>query len=226
MTICAIHQPNFFPWLGYFDKIKNADVFVFLDRVQYPKSSKSMGSWCNRVKLNVGGKDEWVSCPVKREQGVQIIDNVLIKDELPWRKNLLEILDANYKTAPNFKETYSLLEKLLQFKTNNLADFNVQAIQYLSEYLGLKTKFVRQSSLPPMQETSNEMLIKICQHLNAETYMCGNGADGYQDDKMFKDSGITLSYQNFQVKCYGNSETFIPGLSVIDWLMNRNGSCD
>ena len=40
--ICAIHQPNFFPWLGYFDKTVRADIFVLLDDVQYQKTG---GNW-------------------------------------------------------------------------------------------------------------------------------------------------------------------------------------
>jgi hypothetical protein len=73
MRLCAIHQPNFFPWLGYFDKINRADVFVFLDQVAYPKSGSSMGSWCNRVKINIAGVASWISCPVVREHGPQSI---------------------------------------------------------------------------------------------------------------------------------------------------------
>ena len=71
VRVCAIHQPNFFPWLGYFEKIKRADVFVFLDHVHYPKSGNSMGSWTNRVKINISAHAKWISCPVVREHGIK-----------------------------------------------------------------------------------------------------------------------------------------------------------
>ena len=35
--VVAIHQPNFLPWLGWFDKLARADVMVLLDDVQFPK---------------------------------------------------------------------------------------------------------------------------------------------------------------------------------------------
>ena len=35
--IVAIHQPQYLPWLGYFDKMLKADVFCYLDTVQYKK---------------------------------------------------------------------------------------------------------------------------------------------------------------------------------------------
>ena len=35
--ICVIMQPTYLPWIGYFDLIKQSDIFVFLDDVQYTK---------------------------------------------------------------------------------------------------------------------------------------------------------------------------------------------
>ena len=61
--VVAIHQPNFFPWLGYFDKIARSDVFIFLDDVQFPKTG---GVWSNRVKILIGGEARWSTAPIDR----------------------------------------------------------------------------------------------------------------------------------------------------------------
>ncbi len=63
MVVVAIHQPNFLPWLGYFDKVAKSDVFVFLDSVQAPKTG---GSWLNRVRLAMNGEARWVTAPIDR----------------------------------------------------------------------------------------------------------------------------------------------------------------
>ena len=68
MATIAIHQPNYLPWLGYFYKIANSDVFVFLDDVQFSKNS-----YTNRVQ--VFGKDEkmrWLTVPVSAHSGQSI----------------------------------------------------------------------------------------------------------------------------------------------------------
>ena len=98
--IVAIHQPNFFPWLGYFDKLARADVFIALDHVQFPKTQ---GNWGNRVQLLVGGKAKWTTVPIRRDyHGVRRFDEMLIADEEPWRKGMLQTLRTNYGKAAAF----------------------------------------------------------------------------------------------------------------------------
>lgn len=219
MKICAIHQPNFFPWLGYFDKIKRADVFVFLDQVDYPKSGNSMGSWCNRVKLNVGNKATWISCPLLREHGIQPINTVKIDEKRPWRNDIRKMLKMNYSEARNFQSIAALMNHLLDFKSDSLADFNINSIQAISKCLGCETQFIRQSALPKMKETSTERLVALTQAVGADAYLCGGGSSGYQDDAAFAKAGLQLIYQDFEVVPYGKPDRFIPGLSAIDWLM-------
>jgi hypothetical protein len=67
MALVTIHQPNFFPWLGYFDKIRQSDIFIFLDAVDYPRAgSGGMGSGVNRVRVAIQGEARWVTCPLRR----------------------------------------------------------------------------------------------------------------------------------------------------------------
>ena len=91
-TVVAIHQPNFLPWLGFFDKLARADVFVLLDSVQFPRTSK--GTWINRVKLLVGGRKQWATVPIVRSEGsVLPIAEVRIDEAQPWRKKLLRTIE-------------------------------------------------------------------------------------------------------------------------------------
>lgn len=197
MTVCAIHQPNFFPWLPFFDKISKVDVFIFLDKVSYPKSGKSMGSWCNRVHICMNGKKTWFSFPVIREHGIQPINKVLINE-----KNLdLEKLMYTLRCAYAKKESFSFVESLFQEITQtqelkSLSDFNILAIKKIAHILGINAKFVRQSDLEDFSLSSNEMLVNLCKQVGATTYLSGKGAKTYMDDILFEKYGIEVLYQN------------------------------
>ena len=74
--VVAIHQPNFFPWLGFFNKVACSDVFILMDNVQFPKKG---GSWSNRVQLAINGQAAWVTMPVVRSfHGTRIIKDMQI----------------------------------------------------------------------------------------------------------------------------------------------------
>lgn len=223
-VVVAIHQPNFFPWLGYFDKIRTANTFVFMDDAAYPKSGSGLGSWCNRVKINIQGKATWFGCPIKRVSGVQLIKDVEIDDGQPWRKKLLRSIEFNYRKTPNFECMYSLLTNLIKYDTNNLSEFNIYAIRTIAKFLLINVNFVRQSDLDLPNSSSTQLLVDIVKAVGGNSYLCGGGAEGYQEDHLFEENFIGLIYQNFLPFSYGPEDKYLPGLSVIDFLMYEHSS--
>ena len=99
--VVAIHQPNFFPWLGYFDKIRRSDVFVFLDDVQYQKTG---GTWSNRVRILTNGEGRWLTAPIDRSfHGTRRVNEVRFLSGDNWRDMVLEKLHAYYSRAKYFR---------------------------------------------------------------------------------------------------------------------------
>ncbi len=216
--ICSIHQPNFFPWLGYFDKIYRADCFVFLDHVSYPKSSKTMSSWGNRVSVNIAGEKRWINCPIIREKGVQLIDSIKIDNRTKWREKLLKSLCYNYKKSAFFDEVFDFICELINYDVEYLCEYNINAIECISKQLKVDCSFIKQSDLDT-KFSSNELLIEITQKVGCNQYMCGGGSSGYQNDELFTQKSIELIYQNFkQIEYTQNVTDFIGGLSILDAL--------
>lgn len=222
-TVVAIHQPNFFPWLGYFDKIIKSNIFVFMDNVAYPKSGSGSGSWSNRVKLLVQEQPHWWGGQIVREHGVQFIRNVQWAPNELWRKKLIKTLEFNYKRCPYFDEYFDWICAMILRDTENLAAYNILNISDIAGHLDIKANFVVQSSLDT-QKSSTDLLIEITQKVDGMGYLCGGGASAYQEDEKFAQVGIEVIYQNFkhpQYTQHNNSNgKFVPGLSIIDALMN------
>ena len=216
--ICAIHQPNFFPWLGYFDKIRRADVMIFLDDVAYPRSGSGMGSWSNRVKIAVQGRAHWIGCPLRRYSGVKMIHEIVI-GRGPWREKIRRTLDINYRRDPGYASTIEIVDPLLNFETDSLVEYNINAVTTLAVALGLTTtKYYKQSEMG-VTGASTQLLVDLVRSARCDAYLAGGGAGGYQEDDLFSANGVELIYQNYSPAPYGPPETFIPGLSVIDYLM-------
>jgi len=218
--VVAIHQPNFFPWLGYFDKIARCDTFVILDDVQ---NQKKAGTWSNRVKLLISGEARWVTAPIVRNySGYRKIKDMEFCSNNPWRTKILKSIEMNYKKTSFFSETFSLLEPLIFNPENNIAKYNSKVILNICKKIGIDINKMFWSSKLPHEGKSNELLVSLTKAVGGDAYMCGGGADGYQDDSVFAEAGMRLKYQDFKHPQYpqaGSSE-FIAGLSIIDALMN------
>lgn len=219
--ICAIHQPNLFPWLGYFAKIAKADVFVFLDGVQFPKTSR--GTWTNRVKILTAGEPLWLTCPVKRAE-TEDIAHIEMAEPAKWRRKAVRTLEHSYGKTPFFRETMDLVDPVFASTTSAIASFNMLAITTLSEALGLTCTFKRHSDMPPgtHRTSGSRRLAAICAHEAADTYLAGDGAGGYEAPEEYQKLGIGFAKNNFAHPTYRQMgrKGFAPGLSILDALFN------
>ncbi len=217
--VAAIHQPNFFPWLGYFDKIVRSDVFIFLDHVQFPKKG---GNWSNRVKLIDGKGPDWITAPIARNyHGFRSYREMRFKEGVPWRDKILRTIEVNYRRAPFFLENFDFVAGLVLEGESGLAAYNEITVRKIAVRLGIGEDKFRRSSELIYEGQSNEMLISLVQAVGADVYMCGGGADEYQRPEVFKEAGVTLMEQNFRPTQYAQIHgEWVPGLSMIDALLN------
>lgn len=215
----AIHQPNFFPWLGYFHKIVHADKFVILDDVQLVKTG---GSYTHRVKFLISGKDVWYSVPVKRPKSgtISIAETEFHRED--WHRKFLNSLQMNYAKHKFFGDYFPEIEKMCKNHDNLIANFNEKSILWVCSYLGIsEEKFILSSSLG-IDTTSTERLADIVTKLEDRVYLEGGGAGGYQEDSLFEERGLKVQKQNFKHPTYeqkGSAE-FKAGLSILDAFFN------
>jgi hypothetical protein len=218
--VVAIHQPNFFPWLGYFNKIARADLFLVMDNAQFPKKG---GTWSNRVQLVVNGRAAWATMPIVRSyHGRRRINEMRINNATPWRDKLLKTIQASYSRAPFFSEVFPFLAELVNNPTDTLTEYNLSAIISLAIALQLDPAKIILGSTLNVEGDATDLLIAMTRAVGGTAYLCGGGAAGYQEDERFAAAGIRLIYQDFQHPIYPqiNTHEFIPGLSIIDVLMN------
>lgn len=220
--IAAIHQPNFFPWLGYFRKIARADCFIFLDSVQFPRTGK--GTWTNRVRMLIAGEARWVTCPIQRSSSLAPISDIRMDDAQPWRDKVLRSIAMNYRRTAHFGQVLPMVEGLMAQKTDSLAAFNMTTVTTIATALGIERRFECSSKL--MDGTAGEagsaLLAGLCQAVGADTYLAGDGAGGYERPEEYALRGITLMRNQFVCRPYpqvGATE-FVPGLTVLDALFN------
>jgi len=217
--LVAIHQPNFLPWLGFFDKIARADVFVLLDSVQ---NSKTGGTWTNRVRARIGGEAGWLTVPIVRGHGVRAVRNVEINEATAWRDKMLRTLALNYARAAKFSEVFPHVERWIRTSEHLLAAYNEVALRAVIGVLGLPQDHLVRSSSLNVTGRSTDLLISIVRAVGGDTYLAGGGAGGYQVDAKFAEAGLALAYQEFRHPVYPQSPFpgFLPGLSIVDALFH------
>lgn len=218
--IATIHQPQYLPWLGYFDKADQADIFILLDNVQFKKNE-----WQNRNRIRTAQGWQWLTVPVLHDFG-QKINEVKINNNQDWRKAHLKSISLNYSKAPFFDDYIDFFESTYDKEWELLSEINVYFFKKIIELLGITTKIVMASQYQSSDD-STQRLIDLCKEFDADTYIAGRDGNKYMDFDKFSQNAIKVRIQDFQHPQYSQlwtnqgDEGFISHTSVIDLLFNH-----
>lgn len=211
----VIHQPDYAPYLGFFERFVSADLYIVLDHVQFSSSG-----WTHRDKIKTPQGEKWLSISISNASLGTPINEIRLSDRIDWACNNLNLIRQNYRNADHFDEIFSLIEPLYEDLPTLLADFNIRMIDVLTDRLGVRVPHVLSSDLSP-RGVKNELLIDLLYKVGATRYLSGTGARSYMQPEVFAAAGIEVVWQSFEHPVYRQQfGEFIPYLSILDALLN------
>lgn len=218
MTKVVILQTNYIPWRGYFDLIRNCDLFIYYDEVQYTR-----GDWRNRNKIVTTAGEKWITLPVAKAGNFgQSVADTHISDE-KWASKHRDTLRGVYRSAPEFRTLKPFFEDLyasLEGQTS-LTKINRTFIEVISAELGIQTQFVCSSKIEAPGDKT-QRLVNLCKEVGAKQYISGKAAQSYLNVNKFEEANIGVEWFEYPTyKSYKQLDgQYRPGVSIFDTLFH------
>jgi hypothetical protein len=209
-------QPTYCPWWGVGAMLQSVDLFVAFDDVQLEKHSYQQRCY---IKSDKGKTPLIVPAHVSLSKQIHEIE---IDNSQDWRTSHIKSIKQNYSKV-RYGGTCDSLLQVIGAEHEKLADLNIEVTQELYRILGAKPiQWVRSSSLKVPNRGRAEHLITVLREVGA-TYYLANKNSTYLLNEVaaFEKAGIELEFADFVHEEYPQLyPPFIPGLSMIDLLMN------
>ena len=213
----GIHQPQYLPWLPYFLKIEQSDVFIILDTVDFQKNGLQ-----NRNQIKTVQGAHWLTVPVRQQLGQKIID-VRIDNSTPWRRKHLQTIQHNYGKTQPFKSYQSELESIYMREWVRLCDLNIEMMMMMMRWMNIKTPILRSSQMNA-NGTASDLVLNLCLEVGASRYLSGTGGENYLNPEAFENAGIEIVYKaSVLPEAYPQISPqagFINYVSALDILLN------
>ncbi|MFH1968249.1 MAG: WbqC family protein [bacterium] len=217
MTI-TIHQPEYLPYIGFFERLAVSDAFVILDDAGYQKNG-----FINRNKIKTKNGPKWITVPVKGRSPNLKINEVLIDNSKKWGDSQWGSIVSAYAKAPYFKEYSGFFQEMFMKKWEKISDLDIYLIENINKFLGVDLEIIKSSDLKA-SGAGTERLINICKKLGADVYLSGPGNEEHQVKKeAFEKQGIKVKIKDFSNPEYPQmfvEQGFLPHMSIIDLLFN------
>ena len=218
--ITAIHQPSYFPWLGWMDKINKCDQFILMDEVQLSDRAYQH----RNLFLTNTGQQKFLTIGIqKKGYFSKKINELLINQDEPWQEKHFRFLENNYGKHPFYNEIMPGMELIFRKPYEKLIDVLLDSINISLRLLNISTPVILQSSLNyNRQKQKSDLILALLQAVHSSHYLSGKGAEAYMQLEDFAQNNIKVGFQEFTLPVYEqkNSATFIPGISCLDLLFN------
>lgn len=213
----VISQPMFFPWVGMFEQIRLADVYVHYGDVQFSK-----GSFTNRVQIKTAQGIKWLTVPLEGVSLGQAIDDVKVNGSTDWRRQHLDTLKQAYAGAPCRKQMLELVKSVYNQKVETIGMLSRLSTEVCCEYYGLDVgrRFVDVKEMGIGGESSKRVL-DVVKALGGDRYITGLGARNYLDHQLFDGAGVRVEYMQYEKAEYPQLHgKFTPYVSILDLIAN------
>lgn len=227
----AIMQPYFFPYIGYFQLVNEADIFILYDKVTYRKSS-----WLNRNRIKEKGNYNpvYITVPVKNPSSYNLIEEIEISENNDWKTKLKNLIYYNYKKAAFFDEVYPLIVDLIFHEESSLHLFNINILTKLCSKLCITTPVITQHEQHniiesglinrdiPKENIKQQRVVELCNLYDASVYINPiNGMDLYCFDFFTQNNKNLIFLKTDFIEYSQFKAPFQENLSIIDVLMHN-----
>ena len=211
----VIHQPDFIPYLGFFHRLLQTDIWIVLDHIQLNKAG-----WVHRDKLKTPNGVKWISIPLKKcHLSTRIMDALIA--EGPWREKHLNQWHSFYHTTPYWQNILPYLEDIYANSSSTLMGFTMYSIEVMLKLFGIHVPRIIYSSELQPKYTSNALVAELTRKVDSTRYLSGTGARNYFESTPFIEAGVEVFWQHFTHPIYSQPYgPFEPNLSAFDILFN------
>lgn len=211
----VVSQSMYFPWVGFLEQLRLADIFVRYDDVQFSK-----GSFTNRVQIKTPTGPRWLTVPLRRIHLGQRIDQVHLKESTDWRSQHREMLRQAYLQAPFREEMLGLVDGVFAQPATTISDISHASAMALANYLGLSSNLrVLDSAALDIRGNSSQRVLDIVLSVGGDVYITGHGARNYLDHGLFENSSVAVKYMQYRhtpyPQLYGNFTPYVSGLDLV-----------
>lgn len=213
----VISQSMYFPWVGFLEQLRLAEVFVLYDDVQFSK-----GSFTNRVQIKTAAGPRWLTVPLAGIHLGQRIDDVQLDDRRDWRAQHRDMLWQAYRKAPFVADMLALVEAVFARPSASLSELSHASMLTLADYFGLVTH-LRQldATTLDIEGSSSQRVLDIVRAVGGTVYITGHGARNYLNHQAFEDAGIAVRYMDYRRAPYPQLHgEFTPYVSALDLVAN------